>query len=135
MKSATKKTLIIFDGVCNLCIYSVRFVLKHDKKRRFIFTTLQSDVARDILLHFPKEITKKDSIFLIKNTEIYSESTAVLLITKEFGGVWKLFQIFWILPKFLRDSVYRFIARHRYRWFGKKDVCFVLDKTIANRFL
>ena len=128
MKSASKKTLIIFDGICNLCNSSVRFVLKHDKKQSLIFATLQSDVARDILLHFPKEITEKDSILLIKNTKIYSESTAALLITKEFNGIWEL-------PKFVRDSVYRFIARHRYRWFGKKAVCFVPDKTIANRFL
>ena len=135
MQPTTKKAIVLFNGVCNLCNASVEFTLKHDKKHHFVFVALQSDVARDILLHYPKEFTKKDSILLIKNKKIYSESTAVLLIVKEFNGIWKLFQIFWIIPKFLRDSIYRFIAKHRYRWFGKSAVCYLPDNTIANRFL
>jgi predicted DCC family thiol-disulfide oxidoreductase YuxK len=135
MKSATNKAIILFDGVCNLCSTSVQFILKHNKKHHFIFATLQSDVARDILLHYPTKITKKDSILLIQNNKIYTESTAVLLIAKKFTGFWKLLQIFWIIPKFIRDILYRFIAKNRYRWFREKNVCIIPDKSVKNRFL
>jgi len=135
MKATTKKAIIFFDGVCNLCNSSVQFVLKHDKKHHFVFAALQSDVARDILLQYPTKITKKDSILLIQNNKIYSESTAALLIAKQFTGFWKVLQIFWIVPKFIRDSFYQFIAKNRYRWFGKKDVCMIPSMKIKNRFL
>ena len=135
MKPAPKKAIILFDGVCNLCNTSIQFVLKHDKKHHFIFAALQSDVARDILLQYPTKITEKDSILLILNNKIYAESTAALLIAKQFNGFWKILQVFWIVPKFIRDVIYRFTAKYRYHWFGKKDVCMVPDENIKQYFL
>lgn len=129
------KAIILFDGVCNLCNASVQFVLKHDKNHHFVFAALQSDVARDILLHYPEKITEKDSILLIQEHKIYSESTAALLIAKRFTGFWKIFQVFWIVPKSIRDYAYKFIAKHRYRWFGKKEQCMIPRKGLENRFL
>ena len=92
---------------------------------------LQSDVARDILLQYPTKKTKKNSILLIQDHNIYSESTAALLIAKQFTGFWKVLQVFWIIPKFIRNPIYRFIAKNRYHWFGKKDVCIIPDKNMA----
>lgn len=135
MKLASNKAIIVFDGVCNLCNSSVQLILKHDIKHHFVFAALQSDVARDILLHYPEKITKKDSILLIQDNKIYSESTAALLIAKEFNGLWKLLQVFWVVPKFIRDLIYRFIAKNRYLWFGKKEVCMVPTKENLSRFL
>ncbi|HIP48891.1 MAG TPA: thiol-disulfide oxidoreductase DCC family protein [Lutibacter sp.] len=134
MKPVSDKAIILFDGVCNLCNSSVQFVLKHDKKQNFVFAALQSDVARELLLHYPKEIIEKDSIILIQNKKIHTESTAALLIAKEFTGLWKGFQFFWIFPKFLRDFVYRIIAKNRYKWFGKKKACMIPDKSVMDRF-
>jgi len=135
MEPETEKAIIFFDGVCNLCNYSVQLVLKHDTKHHFVFAALQSDVARDILLQYPENITKKDSILLLKNNQIYTESTAALLIAKQFTGFWKVLLVFWIIPKFLRDRLYRFIAKNRYRWFGKKDSCMIPTKEVSKRFL
>ena len=135
MKPKTEKAIILFDGVCNLCNSSVQFVIKRDKKHHFVFAALQSDVARDILLHYPTKITKKDSILLLQDKQLYSESTAALEIAKQFSGFWKLLQIFWIIPKFARDYIYGMIAKNRYKWFGKRDSCMIPNKEISKRFL
>jgi len=135
MKPTTDKAIIFFDGVCNLCNSSVRFVIKHDKKDHFIFAALQSDVARDILLQYPTEITKKDSILLLQNNQLYSESTAALHIAKQFSGFWKVLQIFWLVPEFIRDALYRAVAKKRYRWFGKRNICMMPSKKNSKKFL
>ncbi len=135
MELTKNKDIVLFDGVCNLCNWSVQFIIKHDKKQHFVFTALQSDVANEILLHYPKNITKKDSILLIQNQQLFSESTAVLKIVRHFKGLWKLLLIFWIIPRPLRDVFYQFIAKYRYRWFGKKETCMLPSKENQNRFL
>ena len=135
MEPDIDKAIIFFDGVCNLCNSSVQFIIKHDKKHRFVFAALQSDVARDILLHYPTKITKKDSILLLQDNQLYSESSAALRILKQFSPFWYVFQIFWIVPKFIRDSIYRFIAKNRYSWFGKRSSCMVPTKDILKKFL
>lgn len=135
MKPKTDKAIIFFDGVCNLCNSSVQFVLKRDKKHHFVFAALQSDVARDILLQYPTKITEKDSILLLQDKKLYAESTAALLIAKQFSGIWKLLQGFWIVPKFARDFIYRWIAKNRYKWFGKRETCMIPSKEISQRFL
>ncbi len=135
MEPDIDKAIIFFDGVCNLCNSSVQFIIKHDKKHHFVFAALQSDVARDILLHYPTKITKKDSILLLQNNQLYSESSAVLRILKQFSLFWYGFQLFWIVPKFLRDIIYRFIAKNRYSWFGKRSSCMVPTKDILKKFL
>ncbi len=135
MKPATDKVIIFFDGDCNLCNSSVQFIIKHDKKDHFVFAVLQSDVARDILLQYPTKNTQKDSILLLQNQQVFSESTAALHIAKELSGFWKGLQIFWLLPKFLRDTLYRLLAKNRYRWFGKRETCMVPTDELQNKFL
>jgi len=135
VKPTKNKSIVLFDGVCNLCNASVQFILKHDKKQHFIFAALQSDVAKELLLHYPDYIIKKDSILLIQNDCIYSESSAILHIIGQFSGGWKALMLFWIVPKFIRDAIYRFIAKNRYQWFGKRKTCLLPFPEYEKRFL
>ena len=135
MNNSKGKSIILFDGVCNLCNSSVNFIIKHDKKTQFAFTSLQSDVAKEILLQFKIKKLNLDTIVLIDNGEIYEKSTAVLKILKHLNGGYKLLYAFMIFPKFIRDWVYSCIAKNRYKWFGKKDNCMIPTLEIKSRFL
>jgi predicted DCC family thiol-disulfide oxidoreductase YuxK len=129
------KSVILFDGVCNLCNAAVNFIIKHDKNEQFSFASLQSDAAKEILLQFTAKKTNLNSVLLIENGNIYDKSTAVLLITRKLPGGFKFLYVFKILPKFIRDAVYNFIANNRYKWFGKKETCMLPTPEIKNRFL
>ena len=135
MINIKNKTIILFDGVCNLCNNSVQFIIKKDQKKQFLFASLQSDVARDILLQFQLKNSEIDSILLIENGEVYQKSDAILKIFKHLNGIWKMSYRFIIIPKFIRDYVYIIIAKNRYRWFGKREVCMIPTKELQMRFL
>ena len=135
MINIKNKTIILFDGVCNLCNSSVQFIIKRDKKKQFLFTSLQSDAARDILLQFQLKNSEMHSILLIENEKIYQKSDAILKIVKHLNGIWKMSYGFIIIPKFIRDYIYMIIAKNRYRWFGKREVCMIPTKELQMRFL
>lgn len=129
-------SIILFDGVCNLCNSSVQFVLKHDKDKSFLFASLQSDAATKILLQLNQKSFKNlENIVLIENEQVFIKSTAALKITKNLGGFIKLLYIFIIIPTPIRDFIYDIIAKNRYKWFGKKNKCTIPDKEITDRFL
>jgi predicted DCC family thiol-disulfide oxidoreductase YuxK len=130
-----KQPVILFDGVCNLCNASVQFVIKRDKKKQFFFASLQSRYAKENL---PSEFSDEaalQSIVLKDDDKIKTKSSAVLTIAKSLSGLWPALFIFIIIPKFLRDWVYDFIARNRYKWFGKKDQCMIPSTELKSRFL
>lgn len=135
MVSKKIQSIILFDGVCNLCNSSVQFVLRHDKKKRFLFSSLQSDAALKLLLQLNVKNSKLDSIVLIEGNKIYDKSTAALRIAKELNPLWNIFFIFIIIPKPIRDYVYDFIAKNRYNWFGKKNSCLFSIHSHEDRFL
>ena len=119
----TDKKIILFDGVCNLCNSSVIQVINRDKKNIFLFTALQSETGQKITESLGIDTTKIDSIILYEpNKAFYIKSAAALRIMKEFSGLWKLMQIFTILPNAFNNIFYDFIARNRYKWYGKKIV-------------
>ncbi len=124
--------IIFFDGYCNLCSWWVGFVLKNDKQKQFRFCTLQSTSAEKIL-RSPDIIGLKNSVVVYAEKKIYTKSTAALTILKKLGGLWSMFYIFIIIPRFLRDAVYDLMAKYRYQWFGKKNQCYV--PSIDERFL
>ena len=127
--------VIFFDGVCNLCNSSVQFVIKRDPKANFRFASLQSDLAKQLL---PKGLSEDDnlqSIVMLSGDTIYTRSTAALRVAKKLGGLWPVLYSFMLIPKFLRDAVYDFIARNRYKWFGKKDECMIPTPEMKERFL
>lgn len=113
--------LILFDGVCNFCNGTVNYIMDHDDGA-FQFASLQSDYARGVLSRFPREKPLPDSVLLIEGDQLYQESEAALRIAARVRG-WKWLTVFRIVPKFLRDGIYRFIARNRYSWFGKREAC------------
>ncbi|PID67666.1 MAG: thiol-disulfide oxidoreductase DCC [Flavobacteriia bacterium] len=130
-----KNPVVLFDDVCVLCSASVKFLLKHNRSQSLLFTSLQSDVAKEILLHHPEKKIKKDSLLFYDNGQLYAQSTAVLRIVSHLSPGWQLFKIFWILPPFIRDYMYHIVAVNRYRWFGKSETCFVPDVNQRGRFL
>lgn len=118
----TNNPLVLFDGVCNLCNGTVDFMLKRDRKKQFLFVALQSEAGEKIRekFHFPAEI---DSVILIHKEKVFYESDAVLEIARLLPAPWKWAVVFKIVPVNWRNAVYRWIARNRYRWFGKKENC------------
>lgn len=135
MKKNIPQPLLLFDGVCNLCNSSVQFVIKHDKQKQFTFASLQSDAAKEILLQFGEINLNLDSIILITDNTVYSKSSAILKISKLIGGFYSLTIIFYVIPKCIRDNMYNFVAKNRYRWYGKRESCMIPAKELKNRFL
>lgn len=135
MKVSNKKSIILFDGVCILCNSSIQFVLKHDIKQQFLFASLQSDAAQKLLLQFNYKNSNLNSIILIEDDKIYEKSTAALRISKELNPLWNMLYIFIIIPKGIRDIVYNFTAKNRYKWFGKRDTCLVYSEEYKKRFI
>lgn len=128
--------VILFDGVCNLCNSSINFVLDRDKKKKFIFASLQSNAGKELLeFHHIQQLEHYDSILLIKDHKIYKKSSAALEIAKGLSGGWKFFYVFKIIPRFIRDIFYDLIAKNRYRLFGKSDTCRVPEPEIKSRFI
>jgi predicted DCC family thiol-disulfide oxidoreductase YuxK len=115
--------IILFDGVCNLCNSSVDFVLKRDKKKRFVFGSLQGQAGQAYLQRVQLPVSDFNSFVLVENDQVYTRSTAALRVLKHLGGGWLLLYGFIIIPAFIRDAVYKWIARNRYKWFGKRDTC------------
>lgn len=130
------KKLILFDGVCNLCNDAVLKIIKHDKKDIFLFTALQSNIGKNIINELGIDSSKIDSIILyIPGENYFIKSEAALNIANEFQSFWKLFQILKVFPLFFNDFFYDFIARNRYRWFGRKEQCMIPTKKLNSKFL
>jgi len=130
------KKIILFDGVCNLCNDSVLKVIKYDKKNTFLFAALQSDTGQKIIKELGIDINIIDSIILyIPEEAYYIKSTAALRVMREFGGVWNITQLFTILPTGFNNFFYDYIARNRYKWFGKKESCMIPTPELKAKFL
>ena len=119
----TNSPLILFDGICNLCNHSIRFIIKNDKKGIFKFASFQSEKAKEILAEH--RIIEKDfsSFILIENGKLFFKSTAALKVVKKLNGPIRLLYIFILIPAFIRNIVYDVIAKNRYKWFGKTENC------------
>ncbi|RWR06541.1 thiol-disulfide oxidoreductase DCC family protein [Siminovitchia fortis] len=126
--------IVLFDGVCNFCDASVRFIIKNDPKGTFRFASLQSDIGQKLLKerNVPSDI---DSIILIEGDKAYYKSTAALRIARHLQGFWKLAYGFLIVPAPIRNLAYDFIASNRYKWFGKKESCMIPSPDVRERFL
>jgi predicted DCC family thiol-disulfide oxidoreductase YuxK len=127
--------LLLFDGVCNLCNGAVQWIIVRDKKAIFQFAALQSDAGQRALNHLGLPTQTFNSIVLIKGDRYLIRSDAALEIAVQLGGFWQLAGIFKIVPRFIRDAVYDFIANNRYRWFGKQEQCMLPRAEWKGRFL
>lgn len=135
MESNIKYKIILFDGVCNLCNSSVNFVIKHDKKNRYRFAALQSDIGKDLVNQFGIDPNETDSIILIKGQKHYIRSSAALRVAKGLSGGYPLFYVFMIIPTFIRNWVYDYIAKNRYKWYGMSESCMIPTEELKSRFL
>jgi len=127
--------VVLFDGVCNLCNGSVRFVIERDPHKHFQFAPLQSETATTLIGRTADPLAMPDSIVLVDDGRLYVRSTAALRIARRLRFPWPLLWLFMAVPRPFRDWVYDLIARHRYGWFGKRDTCMVPTKEIRDRFL
>ncbi|MBT9484437.1 thiol-disulfide oxidoreductase DCC family protein [Sediminibacterium sp.] len=126
--------VILFDGVCNLCNSSVQFVIKHDPKKQFRFASLQGEYGQQVLKQFNLPTNTLSSFILLKDHQIYTHSTGALKVAKQLSGAWPLLYVFIIIPPFIRNAVYQFIANNRYKWFGKKESCAMPSPELKSLF-
>ncbi len=130
------KKIILFDGLCNLCDATVQFIIKRDTKDVFRFVSLQSDLGRELLQKLPIEFQLIDSVILYESEKVFFyKSQAVFEIVKSIGGIYYCLLIFKLLPNTITNAVYDFIAKNRYRWWGKKETCLVPTKELESKFL
>ena len=130
------KKLILFDGVCNLCNSSVQFIIKHDKMNTFLFAALQSDVGKHIIETYHIDTHKTDSILLYSPEKgIDYKSTAALKIASHLGFPINIISVFIIIPAIIRNWIYDYIAKNRYKWYGKKEQCMIPTPKLKSKFL
>jgi predicted DCC family thiol-disulfide oxidoreductase YuxK len=127
--------VILFDGVCNFCNGAINLLLKQDKKDIFRFAPLQSEAGQKLLVQYQIPQKGFESFVLIQNEKVYQKSTAALKVLNKLPWHWKGLQMLWIIPKFISDAIYDFIAKNRYKWFGKKEECMIPSPEMRNRFL
>ncbi len=127
--------IILFDGVCNLCNGAVTFIIKRDPKNNFKFAALQSDIGKKLLAQHQIDPKMTDSIILVRGDYAFAKASAALRIAQKMSGAWPLLYGFIIVPKFISNLVYDFIARNRYKWFGKQESCMIPTPSLRSKFL
>jgi len=127
--------LVLFDGHCHLCDGSVKFILKHDKNKVFKFASLQSTTGKKIIEKYQIDPSLGESIIYLKKGKIYTKSSAALWIANKIKFPAILISGLIIFPPIIRDKVYDFIAKNRYKWFGKSETCLLPDPEQRNRFI
>ena len=135
MASTSSKYIVLFDGVCNLCNGAVQFIVKRDKKKKYLFGSLQGKTGQEYLVKYHLATNLYHSFMLIEGNVLYTRSTAVLRTLKHLGRGWQLLYVFIYIPQPIRDGLYKLIASNRYRLFGKKHSCRVPTVEERERFL
>ena len=136
MEFPKDKKIILFDGVCNLCESSVQFIIKHDKKDVFRFVALQSDLGKKIMQYIGIESDNIDSIVLYNpGVAYFYKSNAAIEIARDLDGLFQFATIFRIIPSSIRNGIYDYIAKNRYRWYGKKEHCLLPTNELKAKFL
>lgn len=138
MSETTSKSghpILLFDGVCNLCNGTVQWVIEHDPGAKFRFASLQSETGQQLLQVHHLPTGELNTVVLVDGGKAYTRSDVPLRIVGKLGGLWPILQAFYIVPKPLRNAVYDWLARNRYRWFGKKEACWLPTPELKARFL
>jgi len=135
MRVQDKFIIVLFDGVCNLCNSAVDFIITRDKKNKFKVGALQEVASKNILKNYQINEEYLDSLVYIHKNQVYYKSRAALEITRNLNGLWPFLYIFIIIPSFLRNPIYNWIARNRYKWFGKKETCRLPTHEEKTKFL
>ena len=128
--------VVFFDGQCHLCARSVQFIIRRDRAGKFRFASLQSEAGKTaIQAATTAGNPPPDSLILWEDGQYYTAAAAALRIASQLDGGWKLLAGFRILPRFLRENLYRLVARHRYKWFGKRETCWLPRPEWRERFI
>lgn len=140
MPDTNSHTLVLYDGVCGLCNGLNQFLLKRDRRDHFRFATLQSELAATLLKGYGVDAIDLDTVYVVADYEqrtqqLLARSDAILHVLMQLGGLWSLLRIASVLPKSLRDGLYNVVARNRYRFFGKYDVCLMPEERYRRKFL
>lgn len=135
MEQLENKSVLFFDGVCNLCNGFIQFLITRDKKGIFSYASLQSDLGQAFMKEQGFAPEELNTVILYDKGKIYTHSDVALRVAQQLGGLWPLFSVFYIIPKGLRDAIYNWVARNRYRWFGKKEQCMLPRPEWRTRFL
>jgi predicted DCC family thiol-disulfide oxidoreductase YuxK len=135
LKDNNETNILLFDGVCNLCSKTVQFIIRKDPKAKFRFASLQSQSGQLLLTQLDLPPDTFNSLIYIRDKRFYLKSTAVLKVLQELSGGWRLLFCLIILPRFIRDFVYDFIAKRRYFIFGKSETCWIPSQEYLDRFL
>lgn len=131
----SSKIIILFDGICNLCNHSIDFIIRRDKQNRFHFASLQSKKGQEILKYHQLPTKDFESFVVVHKNKVYTKSNAALQVVLHLQGGWPLLYVFIIIPPFFRNLVYSFIAKNRYRFFGKKNTCRLPTSEERSKFL
>ena len=127
--------VVLFDGVCNLCQTSVQMLIQWDNQKTLKFASLQSEFGQKLLKDLEIDQENFKTFIYLRNKQVYTRSTAALEVIGDLGGGWKLLRLLYVFPKFIRNGVYDFISAHRYKWFGKKESCWLPTPELKARFL
>ena len=133
--STLPENIVIFDGVCNLCEFSVNFIFERDSAGQFYFTPAQSPLGASLLRRFGINTSRLDTVVLVRDGQAYTRSAAALEIAARLDLPWNLLTVFQAVPEPLRDMIYDLIAQNRYQLFGKKDSCMLPSEALRKRFL
>ncbi len=133
--ASDQPAVVLFDGVCQFCDRSVRFLLPRDREGRLRFAALQSHAGRELLERFHLPADALETMVLVEGDRAFTKSTAVLRVLRLLPGAWPALSVLMGIPKPLRDRFYDWFAAHRYQWFGRRDSCFVPTPELRHRFL
>jgi len=133
--ASTDRPVVLFDGQCNFCDGTVRWILRRDTRKQFRFAWLQSDYGRRALERLGLVQEPLGTLILLEDNQAYLRSTAALRILRLLPGFWPWLYPLIVIPRPIRDAVYRFIARNRYRWFGRKETCTLPSDEVKDRFI
>lgn len=127
--------IILFDGVCNFCNGAINFTIRQDKHAKLRFAPLQSAKGQGLLATYNIDSQAFNSFVLIDAGRALQKSSAALRVMRKLPWFWQWTQIFWLVPRFIRDGIYDLVARNRYKWFGRKEVCMIPSQDMRSRFL
>jgi predicted DCC family thiol-disulfide oxidoreductase YuxK len=129
-------SILLFDGVCHMCQSSVQFVLRHNSNKDIFFASLQSETAQKLLASHGYPKNDLQSVVFLQGNQLYTKSDAALHVGKKLDGGWRALSLIGLaIPRFIRDPIYEWIARNRYRWFGKSEQCLLPTPEVRSRFL
>ena len=129
------RPVIVFDGVCPLCSANAQFILRHDRRRRFRLASMQSEAGAALYRRFGIDPADPETLILVEGDRARRDSDAVLAIWSGLGWPWRAAAAARIVPAAVRDPLYRWVARNRYRWFGRRQTCWLPSPDLADRFL